>query len=143
MFVQQISHTRIDGWNQRQLTEADAMAFCKAHSLYVVDDRRLAHGKLIQNFRSYNFLLINPELEGVMRTWVLWHEIAHFLLHEPPTTHFSPSTKRKQEREANYIAAVAILPRPYIEGRSIVELEAAGYPIDLLKIRWRVSKEGI
>lgn len=144
MFVAEISSTRLLGWNKKVLTEADASEFCRSHRITVTVDKRQEYGKLLY-YKGYPFILINPALDPGMRLWVLWHEVAHFILHYPETSKFSASMKRKNDREANMVAAVAMMPRPIIEGHTLAEIQHAfGYPLEVVKIRYDIyQREGI
>lgn len=144
MFLQRIAHNRLAEWNRRVLTEADALEFCRSMRIRIVTDSRIDHGQL-RYYKGYTFILISPHLDSAMRLWVLWHEIAHYLLHGYSTTRFSASTLRKKDREANYVASVAMMPRHLVEGRTIDEVAADfGYPREVVVIRYQVwEREGL
>ncbi len=138
MFLYQLAHARIAGWNRRVLTETDALEFCRSRAVRIISDPRIDFGQL-RYYKGYTFILISSRLNPEMRLWVLWHEIAHYLLHGYSTTRFSASTVRKKDREANYVAAVAMMPRHLIEGRTIDEVAADfGYPREVVVIRYQV-----
>lgn len=101
-------------------------------------------GKLAY-YKGYCFILINPTLDAGFRLWVLWHEIGHYILHHPETSQFSSSMKRKNDRDANYVAAVAMMPRPLIEGRTIdCVARRSHYPREIVQIRYDIyENEGI
>lgn len=135
MFISHVATGRLKGWGSRALTENDAIEFCRLHRIFIVHDRRQAFGQL-RYYKGYSFILINPDLPGSMWIWVLFHEIAHFLLHYPETSKFSKSMKRKNDREANYVAAIALMPKSLLVGRTVDEIvyELGVHP-DLVKIR--------
>lgn len=152
MFVASLSHTRLKGWNVVPLGERAAIDFCSDNFITVVEDPNQEYGQLLYYQKQYNdamleyaFILINPNLTTGMRLWVLYHEIAHFILHYPETSKFNTAMRRKNDREANYVAAVALLPRVSIEGRTIDEVVyETGLPLKLVKIRYEIFKnEGI
>lgn len=144
MFLSDVAPRSLCGWNEKILGEDVAIEFCRSNSICIVDDYRLDYGRIVF-YKGYTFILKNPYLEAGMRLWVLWHEIAHFLLHAPQSSKFSPLVKRKNDREANYIAAIAMMPRQTIQGRTFHEIEEEyGYPAKLIEIRDQIVKnEGI
>src|SRR5205085_6608202 len=71
-------------------------------------------------------IFINNTLTGLKRLWVMYHEFGHHLLHTPETCLFSDSTIHKAQSEANFFAALALLPEPMV--RQIPLWEA--YEID-------------
>ncbi len=126
---------KIENWNTRVLGVPEARAFCAANSIYIVEDRRRKFGRL-QFYKDYVFMLVNPKLQPGWRDWVFWHEIGHFLLHAPETSNFSAVMRRKNDAEANFIAAVALIPCSLVETATYGEIQDDfGYPAELLKIR--------
>ena len=137
MFLTGFPPNRIERWNQKAHTERDAYAFCKANKVHIVEDPQTSHGMFVK-YRGYDFILITPGLTQMMRTWILWHEIGHYLLHEPAIANFSRHYARRSEREANFIAAVALIPRALLHNRSQGELVEMDFPLKLIDIRHRV-----
>lgn len=138
MFLAEISRRRIPDWNQRVLTEADAIAYCKVNKLCLVDDKAENYGRIVF-YKGHVFILRNPHLPPATALWVLWHEIGHFILHAPQSSRFNPLVKRKSDREANYVAAVAMMPRHLIYGRSIAQVQHDfGYPPELVRLRYEI-----
>lgn len=144
MFLSELAHKRLEGWNEKVLNEDAGLHYCRQNKICVVDDRREEYGRIVF-YKGYAFILINPKLELAMRTWVLFHEIGHFILHSPHSSKFCPLLKRKSDREANYVAAVAMMPKAAIEGKTFAEIqEEFGYPDELITIRDLICKnEGI
>lgn len=138
MFLQGISHDRLDGWGKRVLSESDARDYCRLHKVYIVDDPKQPYGRIMFH-KGYVFILINPNLDRGSWLWVLFHEIGHHALHAPQSGRFSKLIRRKADREANYIAAIALMPRQIVEGRTIEQVHYEfGYPIELVKIRYQI-----
>jgi Zn-dependent peptidase ImmA (M78 family) len=141
MFIPDIAIEKIPNWGEQMLLEDKALEFCGKHKIYIVEDARQKFGKL-KFYKGYVFILINPKLNLAMRLWVLWHEIGHFCLHEPVTASFSKSTKRKHDREANYVAAVALIPLSVIMFQTPEEIqEQYGYPTELIQIRLDICRK--
>ena len=142
MFVAHISHKIIDGWNVRPLGLDDVIDFCRKHSIYIKQDENQADGELVyyeKDGKIYTFILISPFLDAGMRLWVLWHEIAHYILHYPAAAKFSNACTDKCDAEANYVAAVGMMPRRAIEGKTISEVvHEFGYPRALVELRYEI-----
>ena len=133
MFIEEIAKKRITNFNEKAKTEEDAYEFCRSNKVIIADDRRTSYGKYLV-YKDHHFILINPKLKGIMKLWVLWHEIAHFILHTPETNSFSGNMVRKNDKEANIIASVCLLPRHEIKNKTIKDLRN-DFPFELLKIR--------
>lgn len=144
MFLNSLADKKLTGWNERVFTERDALDYCQRNKIYIVESVGEPYGR-IAFYKGYTFILLNPLLESAARTWVLFHEIGHYILHAPQAARFSPLVRRKSDREANYIAAVAMMPKCVIEGKTFSEIQAEyGYPLELLQIRNQiVESEGI
>lgn len=142
MFVRHISHTVIDGWNIRPLILEDVIEFCRKHSIYIKQDENQIDGELVyytKGEKTYTFILISPFLDAGMRLWVLWHEIAHFILHYPAAAKFSNACTDKCDSEANFVAAIAMMPRKAIEGKTTSEvIHEFGYPRALVELRYQI-----
>lgn len=141
MFIPDLAKEKIKDWGEIVLDENQALEFCRRNKIYIVEDSRQKFGKL-KYYRDYVFILINPKLGAVMRLWVLWHEIGHFCLHAPVTASFSKSTVRKLDREANYVAAIAMIPLHVILFETPEEIqEQYGYPMELIQIRLDICRK--
>lgn len=141
MFLSQVAKDKIEELNERVQHEDKALEFCSRHKIYIVEDRRQKYGKL-KFYKGYVFLLINPDLSKGWRLWVLWHEIGHFIFHSPRSSSFSISTKRKNDREANYVAALVLIPKDIIEMFTPGEIqEEYGYPMELIQIRLDICRK--
>lgn len=131
-------------WNQKVLTEAHALAFCDESGVRLLQHASVEYGRYVF-YKRLHFIIINPCLAAGMRLWVLWHEIAHFLYHSPQTENFSALMLRRQDHEANWFAAVAMMPKPLIAGKTIDEVVYEfGYPKEIVQIRYDISeRDGI
>lgn len=137
MFLTGLVSASIKGWGSRSLTENDAIEFCNQNSVHIIDDPKQPFGMLVK-YKGYFFILVNPALDAGSRLWVLWHEIGHFILHEPTYQTFSKGGKRKCEREANVVAAIAMMPKMLLETSDVNDLLDLGIPRDLMRIRGTV-----
>ncbi|MBK8810689.1 MAG: ImmA/IrrE family metallo-endopeptidase [Acidobacteria bacterium] len=84
-------------------------------------------------FRDQAFIVVRRGLSGPMRLWVGLHELGHHLLHAPVTHRFSRGTARRMDREANFFAAIAMIPTNLVES-SLSEFDVT-LPTGLINVR--------
>lgn len=108
-------------WNKRAITERDIRRYCKKKGIQIVEGKFGAAG-LHTPYGGYSFIVIDPDLKGVMRLWVLLHELAHFLLHAPGIQLFDRSYESKMDYEANFVAAVGMIPLSWVQTKSFADL---------------------
>ncbi|HYE74248.1 MAG TPA: ImmA/IrrE family metallo-endopeptidase [Blastocatellia bacterium] len=83
---------------------------------------------------------IDENLRGIERLRVSYHELAHHYLHSPDFLLYDAVSEAKAQREANTIAACALIPLPLLLSHSFAELVEDGFPYDLIIFRaelWR------
>lgn len=140
MFLSDIASAFMPDWNLRILTEHDALRICNENSVHLVEDVNTRFGKIVFH-RGYVFIVMNPDLSPAMRLWVLWHEIGHFMLHAPASSRFTPMIERKNDREANYLAAIALMPKTLVVGKTVDQIiREYSYPRELVNIRKQISE---
>jgi Zn-dependent peptidase ImmA (M78 family) len=127
-------------WNRCRVSEADVRRVAKRRGVMIVEGEVGVPGLHVV-YRGVAFIVIRPTLRGVMRTWVLLHELFHFILHEPGLQLFDPYFETKADREANFCAAVALLPREMLERKARNELLEDGYPAELLDLRKEILEQ--
>lgn len=130
-----IAKTSLPGWNKRVLTEEDFYRYCTDLEVQVVERETASLGEYTV-FRNVHFIILDPSLKRGWRLWVAMHELGHRILHAPLTSHFSYSTVKKFDYQANTIAAVALIPTYLCETKTLGELqEEFGYPNELIAFR--------
>ena len=121
-------------WNVKVLTETDFWLFCAADGVVVREAPTELHGFRLKQ-RDRHVIFINSRLRGAERSFVLWHEWAHHLLH-PPGIQFFHGYDSLTETEADAFAACALIPRPLLGHYWPSEIaELYGYPTDLIEFR--------
>lgn len=126
------------GLNQRVLAENDCHRICEAESISVHFEPMAWSGLYLMR-RKRPQILVNSALAGAHRLIVLWHEIAHHFLHAPQMCFYQRGSLDKAEREANMLAAIALVPLPLLETVTMGEIqEEHGYPGDLLELRQKI-----
>jgi Zn-dependent peptidase ImmA (M78 family) len=106
----------VKGWNKRIFTEQDFFRLCKRFGVLVFEedpDCVPGDGAYVV-VEDIPVIFINNTLTGLKRLWVMFHELGHHLLHTPETCLFSDSTIHKAQSEANFFAALALLPEQMV-----------------------------
>lgn len=105
----------IDGFNSRALTEKDFYAICEREAVEVVfDDMPVLLG-FTAKCAGRNYIFLDQSMRGAQFLFVAFHELAHFVLHEPRTkkagvTFYSLCRPSKEDDEADAAALVALFP---------------------------------
>lgn len=102
----------------------------------VTDEAAKVKGEYIVDDDGFSMIVLKPNLKNPLKLWVVLHEIGHHLLHYPVNHRFSKGTRRRMDREANFFAALALLPTWLVRSKTLEEIiEEYGYPLNLIKIR--------
>lgn len=138
--LSQIIKKRLPDWNDRTFSAADLEWLCPQIKVRIVErDEFKPRGEYKveeRNGKNYSFILIKKKLHIKEKLWIAYHEIGHHLLHHPVPHKFSKSLVKKMDREANYFAAIALMPTKLIAEMSFSEIrETYGYPKKLIDIR--------
>jgi|SRR6185503_7676452 len=127
-------------WNQRVLTIDDFDRLCELEDV-AVEKRETGFPGLYTRRDGRPVITISPAVLPRARGWVLWHEMGHVLLHDPGCAFFYRND-RKLERQADLVAACALIPRPLLEKASLSEIrEEYRYPIELCELRQMFFRE--
>lgn len=124
-------------WNIRIYTPDEAEYYCKNRGINVQegDNDQVDYG-LYTVYENIEMIILNKFLEPEMRFWVFCHEIFHSAAHAPETSSFSPTMETKNDAEANTFSAIAIMPRPLVENRTVDEIcHIYNFPRPLAEIR--------
>jgi len=113
------------GWGKRSLTDEDFQRLCKRFRVKVTE-MPLNSGGFYYRVKGRDHIAIDSRLSGIAKLKVQFHELAHFLLHAPEsgaTANFlSVGQKTRVEYEADAFALCAIVPRQWLEERSVEEI---------------------
>jgi Zn-dependent peptidase ImmA (M78 family) len=142
MFLPKLALSIFPDWNSRIITSFHAKHYCSSKRICVVDcgDEIEQYG-LYTVYKKKEFIVLNRNLDPLMKAWVWLHEIFHQKAHFPETSYFSKSMESKNDLEANIFAAVAMMPKPLLAGRSIDEIcFYYDIPRPLAEIRMMVSE---
>jgi Zn-dependent peptidase ImmA (M78 family) len=129
------------GWNRRQLNEVDFEKLCRRFRI-TVQEMPLRTNGFYYCVKGKHFIAIDSRLPRMKKLLVMFHEFAHFMMHVPDTgvtaNFHGIGQKTRKEAEADAFALCALIPRTWLEGRSIAELIDEGFDTDLLDERRRV-----
>lgn len=130
------------GWNQKPLTLDDFYRLCKRHQVKV-QEMPLRVSGFYYCLRGGHYIAINSRLRPHKKLFVMFHEFAHYLMHAPDTgvtaNFHGVGKKTRKEAEADAFALCAIIPKTWIESRSVAEIaDEEGIPEDILRERLAV-----
>lgn len=104
---------------QRSVTENDLQWLCFRDGVEVVFRDDIPTGVYAMSAGEH-FIFLNTKLFGWSLLYVFAHEFAHYLFHAPSNSSFhleffAQETKRKNHIEAEFVAALLLLPLCEIE----------------------------
>ncbi|MCW5959286.1 MAG: ImmA/IrrE family metallo-endopeptidase [Pyrinomonadaceae bacterium] len=137
--LSQLIKKKLPEWNEKIFGIKDLQAICVRERLIFVESiGRRAKGEYLR-FSNRNMIILRANLGEGERRWIAFHELGHHFLHTA-NHRFSRGTARKMDREANFFAAVALLPKYLIENEN--ESYSDGYyPAEMLRIRFEILRE--
>lgn len=94
-------------FNERPLTEEDFWLICETEKIKVFETTLIVNGFYFAD-ENEAVIYLNSALRGIDWLENAFHELAHHFLHTPPQS-------RKQEREAQAIALMALIPSCELE----------------------------
>lgn len=141
--IEKISRLRFS-WNKRPLAEADFYRLCRRFHIHVTEMPLRTNG-FYYCMKGRHFIAIDSRLTGHKRLFVMFHELAHFLMHSPDdgvTANFhGVGKKTRKEFEADAFALCALLPKAWLERRTPYEIaDDEGVPASLVAERAAVYK---
>lgn len=130
---------KLPNWNSRIYSYADIPVLCRETRVGFVEGPTKYKGEY-RFHDGYPIIVVRNGIRDRLRDWIAFHELGHHLLHYPSTHKFSKSIFTKADREANFFAAIALMPtllcRAMTPGEIAVEY---GYPTELIEIRVEIS----
>ena len=137
-FLDKISRLRCQ-WNQKPLTQDDFYRLCRRNNV-TVQEMPLRVSGFHYCLLGRNYIAIDTRLRHHKKLFVMFHEFADFLMHTPDTgvtaNFHGVGKKTRKEAEADAFALCAIIPKTWLESRSVAELaEEEGIPEDILRER--------
>jgi Zn-dependent peptidase ImmA (M78 family) len=143
-FLEKIESLNI-GWNQRSLNEAEFQALCRRHKI-TVQEMPLRVSGFYYCLMGGHYIAVDSRLTPAKKLFVMFHEFAHFLMHAPDqnaTASFHGIGRRtRKESEADLFAAVALIPKPWLESRTPFDIAAEeGIDAETIAERLRIFEQ--
>ena len=113
------------GWNERPLTEADFHRLCRRFRI-TAEELPLRVSGFYYCVAGRHFIAIDSKLPPRKKLFVMFHELAHYLMHVPDqnatANYHGVGRQTRKEREADAFALVALIPKIWLETRSPDEM---------------------
>jgi Zn-dependent peptidase ImmA (M78 family) len=113
------------GWNERPLSEADFHRVCRRYGI-TVEELPLRVSGFYYCVSGRHFIAIDSKLPARRKLFVMFHELAHYLMHAPDqnatASYHGVGRQTRKEREADRFALVALIPKAWLETRSADEM---------------------
>ena len=140
-FLEKISRLRCQ-WNRKPLTQDDFYRMCKRHKV-TVHEMPLRVSGFYYCVLGRHYIAIDSRLRQYKKLFVMFHEFAHYLMHAPDTgvtANFHGVGKRtRKEAEADAFALCALIPKTWIETRTVAELiDDEGLPESMVTQRLEI-----
>lgn len=137
--ISQIIKKKLPEWNERILTEDDFYEYCWRDKVRVMESNLFKNKGEYTIHQNICFILLSKKLNFGEKLWVGFHELGHHLLHYPVPHRFSKGYCRRMDREANFFAAIALIPTRLIESKTLGEIaEEYNHPNRLIEIRKQI-----
>jgi Zn-dependent peptidase ImmA (M78 family) len=134
--LSQILKKKIPEWNEIVFTEDDVLRICDAQKVRPFKDITIKAKGEYTIHEGRPFILYKPNLKRNEFPWIILHELGHHLLHYPVSHKFSKGIYRRMDREANFFAAIALIPTWLVQSMTWGEImEEYNYPKELIIIR--------
>lgn len=123
------------GWNAKHLNEEDFYSQCKINHIEIIETPMRLRG-ICWYVMDQHVITINSKLVGHEKLFTMWHEFGHFLMHFPNKTvgtyfwgeeQIYSHQSRRQENEADAFALCALIPRNWVECKTLRELVEDDY----------------
>ncbi len=124
-FKENIARLRIP-WNERPLTEDDFYRLCRREKIRVTEYPLDGSDGFYYFAYQRHHIVVDPRLPPAKKLFVMFHELAHYLMHEPgqgvTANFYGVGTQTRMEFEADAFAHCALIPKTWIETRPLQEL---------------------
>jgi Zn-dependent peptidase ImmA (M78 family) len=129
------------GWNERRLGESDALGLCRRFGITFLEMPLTTRGFYFR-LQGKDHIAVDSGLSETQRTFVIFHELGHYLLHAPASgaaANFHRVGERtRTEREADLFALCALVPRDMVEN-SIFQEMPSGHDLEPEQIADRLE----
>ena len=120
----------------------DFYRLCRRHKV-TVQEMPLRVSGFYYCLMGRHYIAIDSRLRQHKKLFVMFHEFAHYLMHSPDTgvtaNFHGIGKKTRKEAEADAFALCAIIPKTWLESRSVAEIaEEDGIPEAMMKDRVQI-----
>lgn len=127
-------------WNERIFQYDDLPTICSELQAGYIE-APVRHRGEYTVYNGVPFVIVRSDLSEAMKAWVGLHEIGHHLLHFPTSHKFSKSINTKADREANFFAAIAMMPTELCRRTTPADVEEQfGLPPEIVAIRREITE---
>lgn len=134
-----IIRKKLPVWNTRILGYGDMPELCRMAKCGFIEVPAKFRGEY-KIIGETPIIVIRDDLKNELRSWVALHELGHHLLHYPASHTFSRGVYCKADFQANFFAAVALMPTLMCREMTAAEIIAHyDYPKEIVEIRLRIS----
>lgn len=131
---------KIPEWNCKIFSLEDIPGLCNALKVGYVEAAIAPLGEYVI-YNGIPIIVVKKNLGRPLSLWVVLHELGHHLLHHPLTHHFSKTSLSRLDYEANFFAAIAMMPTHLCRAMSPSEIkEFYGYPEKIIEIRREITE---
>jgi Zn-dependent peptidase ImmA (M78 family) len=124
------------GVNRRLFTLEYAESICAKEKVRIKREPTLFPGFYTVRRRRWPTIFLSTHRPPAEQLVILVHELAHHWLHTPETCFYQPGSIDKSEREAETVAAYALMPTHLVRSKTIEEIhEEYGYPHEFMWFR--------
>lgn len=124
-FLDKIARLRV-GWNERPLDEVVFQQLCDRRRIKVTSMPLASVDGFYTCDKKRHYIAVNSKLGEFRRTFVGFHEFAHYLMHSPRTdatsNYCGSQTHSRDEDEADAFAYCALLPLEIMRSRPDAEI---------------------
>lgn len=131
---------KLPAWNSRVLRYRDIPDLCHEARCGFIEGPSKHKGEYVIR-RGLPLIVLKQDLRHELRDWVPMHELGHHLLHYPVPHKFSRGVYTKADREANFFAAIALMPTVLCRQMTPDEIIAEyGYAPEIVQIRLEITE---
>jgi len=109
------------GWNERPLNDADFYRLCRRFKI-TVEELPLRVEGFYYCVLGRHFIAVDSRLPDRKKIFVMFHELAHYLLHAPnhneTASYHGVGRATRKELEADAFALVALIPQNWLLTRT-------------------------
>ena len=136
--LSQLIRKKLPQWNDKVFGIKDFEAICNDERIIFAESFGRKYKGEYLRFKNRNVIILKAGLKEGEKRWIAYHELGHHFLHTA-SHRFSRAANRKMDREANFFAAVALLPTSLIKRSN--DFNDGYFPTEMIRIRFEILNE--